>query len=484
MIFKLKTLASAIGRVTDVASNDKTKPGVLFDIKDDSVQIYYSNANSIGFQIAEMLKVGPADSDADVVLEEGDIRGRIVFNYDVLTRTIDACKPTGKIITKQVRFEFKENNIVEVHADRILAYTVGDETVYKTVSNVSQAMSWVKSDASMRTAALERGKPGLMYHVDDESYDNYKNELISSGMTEDDIDDTMLPILDRDWFDTRDEWDTKELKELMAKLAVENGKLAYLASKTRKGFQQTSDYVVDIPVNNVDGAGEPMRFNISFTQSTAVISSVSSILGKLEEAYPIIYVHKVEPDTIVFTTDDNAVAFSFKNAKQDRSDIVKVTNCTIMDFTRLMLNFNKEALLSCFESAGKTNDKVAPQFSLVKSEDATMLNMSVKNTGSSASNVYNSVAEYAVDVDGLVGSITFSASLDLFKNAVKRITDDYVAIDACQSSDGIMLRVAGIDLNKWAATAKTHNIEKWTPELNQEYRKEYLGCTTYFRVSV
>lgn len=472
MIVNLKELSNVVSQISDLVAGDKTIPGILFNIRDNDIEVCYSDAYKIFSETV------PAE------ITEDDVKGKIVFNYQALTRIIEACKPTGKIITNTVEFTFCDNKVVKIEAEKkIPIITVdpdtGDEiSAEKLVSVTEQSVSWAPADGGVRVAVLGRENYELMNHYpEDEVAERFPDES------------KPRPKTNEEWEMENDSWDIAELRNILAKLSIESGKIVYVAPSTQKAFVQNTSCVICIPVKS--------EIKHKIIQSTSMAKAMSTVLGKINTEDGTIHTHMIDNDRVVYSTEDNSVAISIKNLKQDNSNILQLNNCLSKDYSQYMLNFNREVLQSCLYGAktAGASEKAVITFEpftetvVVNGEEVEIskvkLVMSAKNTNSSTDNKYDVIADYVLDASESIGSLKLNVTLDILHQAVSRAETDYVAFDIhVDPNNTKMVRIAEIDLEKRAEISSKYEISGgWTPEFTAEHRAEMLGYTTYFSVS-
>lgn len=461
MIIKLKELSVAISKLSDLASGDKNVAGIMFDIKDDTIDVCYTDgSNKV---LAETIKAETS---------EMDVKEKIVFNYLAFTRIIEACKPTGKIITDTVDFEFCENQVIKVKAEKKVPINDSEDT--KTVSLIEQSIGWIKSDSGTRVASLDRENYDLLRHYDEQFIqENYPTDPEKAQK--------IRPLSTSEWESSRDEWDIAELKSTLSKLSIENGKLVYLAPSAKTAFVNNTSCVICIPLKN--------KIKNKVILSSSMAKSLANVLGKVNSTDGKIYLHMISPEIVVYSTGDNTGAISIKNAKQDNNNITQMGYAMARDYSQYMLNFNREVLESCLMGAktAGASDKATVTFEVEtdsKGKKLVKLIMAAKNTNSSTDNKYDVMAEYAADITDTLADLKISIVLDVLHQAVSQATTEYIALDIHVEDKGSKyIRIGEIDLDLRAEVSEKNKVSgSWTLEFTQEHRSEILGYTTYFAV--
>lgn len=460
MVINLKDLSTALSQLNSLVSNERNIPGILFDIKDNIIDICFSNGNKA------MIKT------IEATFDETDIHDKIIFDYKMLTSVIAACEPVGLIRTDTIQMQFIEDNLIRVIAEKRIKIKSNqnsdeEEVSEKVASVVEQLINYVPaSSASIKTAALTREIYDLMRHFDDEELEERFPDLSNP----------IRPLSTSEWDMQKDTWDVKELRDMLLKLSVENGKVMYVSPKLSKGFVQNTSHSISMPISSE--VSNPVII------PTVLAKSIADILGKINE--DVIYAHMVDQYKMVFSTEDNTFAFMVTNQKQDKAQIRAFNVSYSRDYSQYVLNFNKDVMLSCIKGA-KTigaSDKTEVTFECTKESDevtSVKMIMIAKNTNKSSNNKYEILAEHFI-CDEDITSIKLNIAVDTLLQAVNRISTDYLALDISIGAENKALRVAELDLVKYSEIKNKLAEEdiEWNNEKNLEARSNYLGCTTYF----
>lgn len=476
MILNLKELSNVVSQISDLVAGDKTVPGILFNIKDNLINVCYTDGNKV---FSETITAETTEEDK---------KGKIVFNYQALTRIIEACKPTGKIITDTVEFIFGDNRVIKIRAEKkipVISRSAdgGEETsTDKLVSVTEQSINWVEADASrkdIKIKVLERGNYELNHH--------YSQAEIDEMYKDDPEEKKPRPFTTERWQEESDSWDVNELRAILSKLSIEAGKLIHIAPTSKKAFVKNTSCVLCLPIKS----------NIShkIVQSTSIAKALSTVLGKIDIEDGYIHTHMIDSDTVVYSTEDNLVAISLKNLRQDNGAIAQVNNCLSSDFSKYILTFNREVLQSCLYGAktASASEKVQisfEPFTEIIDDNGTEITkvkllLSAKNTNSSTDNKYDVIADYVLNVDNSIANLKINATLEILYQAVSKSETDYIALDInVDDKGGKMVRVAEIDMDRRSQINEEYGITGgWTPEFMMEHRGDMLGYTTYFAVT-
>ena len=139
MFINANALSTTINHLSALASLDKTQPGVLFDIKDDCIDVYYNS------QSKAIIATIPA------IVEDGDIKGKVVFDYKRLTSTMAYCKTSGRVQVEQVEFKLTKNTVgpgtAKINVVKTIEASDGETTSTEVVSTNTYELSWWGTEA-------------------------------------------------------------------------------------------------------------------------------------------------------------------------------------------------------------------------------------------------------------------------------------------------------------------------------------------------
>ena len=108
MKVSIEKITSAIGKISDLTSGDKSIPGVMLDLSENLLKVCYTDGHK---SLIEKL---------EVATEDGDNLGQIVVDFVQLSRAISNCQPSGSIKVSDVKFEYKtEKRILTISVDQM-----------------------------------------------------------------------------------------------------------------------------------------------------------------------------------------------------------------------------------------------------------------------------------------------------------------------------------------------------------------------------
>ena len=149
MFIKSTDLSNAMSYIGVIAALDKTQPGILFDIKENEVDIYYNSGSRA------IITTVSAVVDA-----EKDILGKVVFDYKRMTDTLSCCKASGSIKIDNVEFILNRNpsgpGTAKVNVVKMIDQDDGKGGVTEAVvaNNSYELAWWDESNISMSQKLL------------------------------------------------------------------------------------------------------------------------------------------------------------------------------------------------------------------------------------------------------------------------------------------------------------------------------------------
>lgn len=178
MFINSDELNKAVDHISLVASMDKAQPGILFDIMDDSIEVYYNTQQKA------------IKKTISAVVEPDETHGKVIFDYKRFIDTISTCKSSGDIKVGDIELTLATNanmtsaggsGIATLRVVKTMEMATGPDTVEdKVVSTTSHELSWwLPNDLSTKQKILTQPACDDMFkEVDAESWD--KDELCKS----------------------------------------------------------------------------------------------------------------------------------------------------------------------------------------------------------------------------------------------------------------------------------------------------------------
>lgn len=542
----MKEFTEAISEVTDLAIA-KNITGVLFEIKDKSLRICYTDGNMLTI-ITEM----------DAEIGSDDPRGYITFDYEPLIRVVDACKATGRLQTEVINITFNTTGIctfsveryaemlveksdAEIQAeqmeqaeqveqteqteqteiklesnsetsemvpsavvDDLMGIDVSEaedtsssnevtEDKYKVirrrVSTVEQSINWyAENKIPIKQKSLVRGRYDTLLHASSDEIEEFKQ---AKGIQDDgDSSVRLTPMNTDEWIDVRDTWDITDMQKVFSRMSAEQNLVMYVSPKANKAF-------VNTPTHGIMCMKFDSEVQYLIVTTTNVAKAIASLLNKLKaRGYEEIYTHMIDNENMVFSVEDNRVAFKLALQPLNRNEVKLVDHKFKSDFSQYTLMFNRDAFLGSINGAKiiSASDTATFSFEIDDEADASMLPngskaiklvASVTNTGKSADNKYEISAAYAIDKTDDLEKVKFNCNIQMMSNIVSRMQSDYIAFDIGVEPDNntYRIRMGEIDEEARAEIASANGLKVFGVDEIVKYRSDYLDFSIYFQAS-
>lgn len=436
MIVDIKQITGALAKVSAFASGEKNVPGVLLDIKEDYLNVCYSDGRK---SVIEKI---------DVELSEDEEPKQIVLNYQRLVDIINVCQPTGRIHTDRVEFII-EGSIVKIRVEKKILQRESNEVEdeeYKTFSVFEQSISWVEANANLKVALLTRMDYSKIFEAEEE-----------------------------------DAWDIADFRATLTKTSTEKNKVTYVSPGKECAFVANMAYLSCIPLG--ENHSVPMIFN------SAVAKSLTDILGKVSDQ-DTIHVHVVDRKFCSIRTDDNSVGINVEMVDASKVHLTTLANYQAKGYKNYQLTFIKDILKNVVDAAMAADkaDKTVLRFGKSTiDENEMVLKITSANSAASVSNDYTVVCAGYLDSKGDIDTLELPISLKVISEMLAKCDEDYVGIDIDVTINGDKaIRVADIDIEKrMEADGEVRerlnlNADEPTPiEEQLEYRDNTLGAKHY-----
>lgn len=442
MRVNIKKITSAINKIADLTSGDKTIPGVLLK----------PTKNEEG---ASILKICFNEGhkalieEVEVEAEEGDLTTDHVVSFESIKRAIDNCQPSGIICVEEIVFKYS-NNMITLSADQTMGLrdAEGNITGYKKMATKNMDIAWEEPGANMKTSLLTR-------------------------MNYDSIFEPVEGVL-------CDEYNKAELVDALAKVSVEKGKSIYLSSKNQEIFVSNTAHVTAVPVTGFELTLE-QEDEIRATLTEQGITDNNTILAKIAErknriqqsvvmgqavAKALIGIlNKCESETIrlhrndkfcnlIMEENNEKVGIMFEMGQPSKAQIGALDRYNSLEYKTYQLRFLREFLVNNIKSAlsASKNDKTKIKFEASEETGAISLIITSGNAGASISDKYSVECEDCTDINSDITSKEFNISLQVITDMFSQLKTEYVALDFnIGEGDTVCIRVAEIDTEKLAS---------------------------------
>lgn len=450
MKVEIGNITKAMSKISAFAANEKTATSLMLDIRDDTLRLCYTNGRKSVIEIV------------DIETEEGDIKDKIVVNYDIFNSIISACQPTGSIFVREIKMEFtdKANKIINVKAEKMIAEVESedDEIEYRVISVFEQSISWVKHDENQKVARLSR-----------KNYDAIFNK------------------------DNIDVWDIEELRKILTNLSIEKGKRIYVSPKNNCAFVSNTSYMGSMPLEkeidrSTDEDEAKSKYKYAVVVDTSTAREVADILSKIDADIDEIYMHVEEYKFWHLFTPDGRVGISVDMVDADKNHLKMLKIYQDKGYKNYQITMNKEVFLNIIKSAidaGKM-DKTVLKFGAFSGENDTVaIKLTSSDSNASIKNNYTVACSGCVDVNGDIDKLELPISLKVTYEILNLLEEDYIALDVHMDEQGIKLRISDIDMslrNMLDMEKEVEDEDVSSTEFELKNRSKYL-TTKYYCVS-
>lgn len=429
-------ITSAVNKISDMTSGDKTIPGVMLDLSENLLKVCYTDGHK---SLIEKL---------EVTTEEGDNLGAIVVEFSQLARAISNCQPAGIIKVSEAVFTYNTSNrILTISADQMYEDTDDDGNIVESKKLATKKMDliWVEPGSDMKSAILTRMKYEDIFEAD-----------------------------------VTDEFNKKELIDALAKTSTEKGKQIYLSHKTQSIFVANQAHATSVPVSKLKElsqedidviyadmtekgfSGEELEakakeeiaeqesrihFATIITQSMA--KSLIGILNKTSAE--TVYLHTRDKCcNIYIDSDEETLGVWFEMPMASKAHTGALDRYSSMKYRAYQMVFMREFLDNNVKSAlnATKSDKTVLKFGKDENGSTTLV-ISSGSGSASIADTYAVAPNDIVDPTGDLESKTFNVSLKILADMLAQLKSLYVALDIEIGAEGATcLRLADIDIDE------------------------------------
>ena len=451
MFIDAKELNAALGRVGAIASLDKTQPGILFDIQEDSVSIYY---NSQGKAIINTI---PAVVDAE------EIHGKVVFDYKKLIDTISYCKGSGRIQVDNIEFQLTRHTEQSGTAKvNVIKYMVmAERTETGDVEDVRSVVSTNTYDISWWDA---NNLPIKQKILNNPACDNMFNEADSSI------------------------WDTSALASVLSDTCTGDSKVVYMSPKYNGCFAINTNSTVYVRAQNV--------VNKIIQLQTSAAKAIISVLNSLET--DTVHLNTINSDdgklfACIIFTEDGKLSVYMGAAAMSQPHLISMGRYTGFGYKTYQANILTDVLKDTLKSAVNLNAAPNGVISFVKDTDTGEVNaiVTASDTGASVNNTYRMKCKtfntLLADPENTDEIFHLNIDLKLVHDIVNTNKFDYTGLDIEAEGDKVFLRISFLDLEAAKSARevykKDHNIDGALSMADKlELRSEYVATCYYVTV--
>lgn len=476
MIADVREFNRAINKIADLTNGDKAIPGVMLTLSDEGgiglLKICYSSGRKFSME------------ELNVNIEEGDVIGSVVTNYEQLKRAVSNCLSSGSIVVDNFRIEYKEN-ILRVSIQQFYEYSDESGEVISRKNMGSKHMDIERVDPSKNI------KASILIKT------NYDNIFDAESV---------------------DEYSRTELIDLLNRTTTEKGKVVYFASKRQEVFVVNQAYATVCPVSPIDlgqfvegdiekellesgvtdqekikeaKAERSKRMHFSLVLNQQIAKAVAGILSKSDAE--TVYVGRIDDKFCSVYVDEDNEKFGvvFEMPQASRVHLQSIDRFSSMDYSSYQISFLRAFLDDAVKSAlsSSKSDTTTLYFEEVDQDEFGIPVYELVMFGGSASaSTYDILRTNVDDCIDTVGDLTenkFSISLKVVSDMLSQLKTERVAMDFDVSDAGsIRLRIAEIDDERTESEylKARQDLDDDTPtpvERKIEYRKRTLGTMQF-----
>jgi len=476
MLADVREFNNAINKISDLTSGDKVVPGVLLNLQDmggtGRLKICYSSGRKFSAE------------EIDVNIEEGDVIGSVVTNYEQLKRAVSNCLANGEIVVDNFRIEYLDS-ILRVSIQQYYEYKddLGDIISRKNMGSKYMDIERVDPSKNIKASVLIKT--------------NYDNIF--------EVEDT-------------DEYNRVELIDILNRTTTEKGKVIYFAAKRQEVFVINQAYASVCPITPmaVDQFMEDevekelieqgitdknlireikaekfKRIKYSLVMNQQIAKALAGILSKSEEEN--VYVGRIDDKfcNVYVDTETEKFGVVFEMPQASKVHIDSIDKYSTMEYKTYQISFLRVFLEDTIKSAlsSSKSDITTMYFEEVEEdENGWPVYELVLQGGSASASTYDILRTNADDLIDSVGNITdvkFSISLKVFSDMLSQLKTARVALDFNINDNGLIcIRMAEIndEITEEEYLKAREDLDDETPtpvERKLEYRIRTLGARQF-----
>lgn len=457
MFISASELTDAMGRISTIAALDKNQPGIMMNIKDTEIDLYYNT------QEKAIINTIPA------VISEDDYKGKVVFDFNKFNEIISYCKPSGKIGVKDIELVFRKNikapGTAFINVAKTMDFsTEGDEVETRVVANNQYELGWWASDEL-----------------------NVKQKILNNPVCANMFDEV-----------NAESWDTEDLCNIFDKVCFGDTKTVYMSPRYCGMFSKTSSSEA-VLVKSDREISKIVALNTSFVKA---LNSVIKSFGSKE-----VYMNTIDsPDgklfACIFFDADHKFSVYLCAAKLVNPDLSTMSRYAKIEYNTYQINLITEVFADVIKSAAAINSgsDCTISFETDPTDGGVVAVVSANNTGSSVNNVYRvkctsfNTLNTLGDGERTWFNITVNAKTLL--NVINSNKNNFTGIDIGYENKIPFVRIGSIDTqkaieakkvymenkSKQAAESGAETDIKYTMEDKLLIRNEYIVVSHYIPV--
>ena len=319
MFINASELDKAVKQVSAIANLDKNKPGVLFDILDNYVKVYYSTRQSA------------IEVTIDAVVDESDYKGKAIFDFNQLIKTLESCRSSGNIVVDNIEIKLvlntPENGTATFTVNKYMKMANNPDGEMTLLSSNKYDAGWVPAEKAPLKSKVLAVKPCNDMYLEADAYS------ISVA----------------------------ELNGMIRRVTSGDARVIYMSNKFNGMFAPNTNNLIYAMCNETLGSTAQL--------STASLKAISTALGYVDNSYRAIEVAQDIKSKIESITDKNA-------------DIDSIANDIADSMSNTELNLNVFGELEEAESAEESKPKaVSTNSTEIDTEVTVLFNTLLSDSG-------------------------------------------------------------------------------------------------------
>lgn len=402
MFIKADELSKAISRVSTLASLDKNPPGILFNIQDNKIDIYYFFLNKAIINTVS----------ASVAPEE--IHGKVVFDYEKLVNVIGYCKSSGNIKVGNLELNLTTNPDGSGTAKMIVVKKVNRGETDEVIASNTYDLAWTPIEKV-----------------------SIKQKSLSIMACEDMFNEVGADI-----------WNIKEFTGTLSKAVNGNAKVVYLSQKFGGAFAVNDNSTVFIRTE--------AQVNKSIQFNSNEVKAINSILDSL--GIETININTIINDAgkifaYIFFTEDKTFSMYISAASSVQSHLNSIMHYVGTKYNTYNFNILTEVLVDTLKAVSNLNasldgiltfkmDETGKIRATITAEDT---NASVKNTYNIVCDGFNSLQQVNPGDNIISMKLNVKLLLDILNANRETYTAFDIYVNPVDNSNRLILRIGFID---------------------------------------
>lgn len=403
MIIDINVINSALDKISDLTSGDKSMPGLLLDIHDEDMDVCYSDGRK---SIIDTIPIKT---------EDGDVKERIAVTYELFKNAINNCKPSGDIIVDNIKFVFHtDNSTFDIISDNKCKIGDGDDAQYKKISTKQFLIKYTNPEADNRMKVLLRAKYSEMFNPEANPDTLSKDELTNA----------------------------------LSKTATEKGKQVYISKGKQTVFVVNQNFVTCVPIApNEDGSN---KLNYSMVIPQNIAKSIVNIANRVASDAWSLY-NKDQNICVMFTeTENERVGISFQMPSAQKTIVAALQRYESLKYDSYRMMFMRAFFVDAVKTAKASVENPNVEIDFENTDEGMKMVINGGNANASTKNKYEITCEDVLDNVGDLDGKKYTMSINNLSDVLNQFDAGDIVFDITDDPDAKMVyvRVADVDRDK------------------------------------